>query len=387
MRPAPHQHLPVLSCKSVHLALTFASADRAFPFLFFETQNCMSIFNRLSFNSSGLAIDLGTANTVVYLKGSGVVLAEPSVVAIETKNGIQRVLAVGSDAKLMLGKTPDSIKAIRPLRNGVISDLDVAEQMIKHFINKVLGNQVRIGFGPEIVICVPSGSTQVERRAIRDAASNAGARKVLLIDEPMAAAIGADLPVTHPIGSMVVDIGGGTTEVGVISIGGMNMSMSARVGGDTMDEAITHYVRRNHNLLIGEATAERIKKELGIAMLDADSTPLTAIIKGRDITRGVPSEITITQAEVAEALAECIGQIAQVVRATLENTAPEIAADIIEGGIIMTGGGALLAKIDTYLAEETGLPVRIAENPLNCVAIGAGRTLEDPAYHGVLHST
>jgi rod shape-determining protein MreB len=233
---------------------------------------------------------------------------------------------------------------------------------------------------------VPSGSTQVERRAIRDAASNAGASKVWLIDEPMAAAIGADLPVTHPVGSMVVDIGGGTTEVGVISVGGMNMSMSARVGGDNMDEAITLYVRRNHNLLIGEATAERVKKELGIATLGANARPLTAIIKGRDVTRGIPVEITITQAEVAEALAECIGQIAQVVRSTLEKTDPEIAADIIEGGIIMTGGGSLLSEIATFLAQETGLPVRVADNPLNCVAIGAGRTLEDPTYRGVLHA-
>ncbi len=346
----------------------------------------MSIFKRFSFASPGMAIDLGTANTVVYLKGIGVVLAEPSVVALETVNGIDRVLAVGSDAKLMFGRTPDNIKAIRPLRNGVISDLEVAELMIKHFINKALGNPGRIGLGPEIVICVPSGSTQVERRAIRDVASNAGARKVWLIDEPMAAAIGADLPVTHPIGSMVVDIGGGTTEVGVISIGGMNLSMSARVGGDSMDEAISLYVRRNHNLLIGEATAERIKKELGIAMLFADSKPRTAVIKGRDITRGVPVVISITQSEIAEALAESVSNILQVVRGALETIAPEIAADIIESGIIMTGGGALLAEIDTYLALETGLSVRIAENPLNCVAIGAGRTLEDPTYRGVLHA-
>ena len=345
----------------------------------------MSFFNRFSFASSDLAIDLGTANTVVYLKGTGVVLAEPSVVAIETIKGVKRVLAVGSDAKLMLGKTPENIKAIRPLRNGVISDLEVAEQMIKHFIRKAQGQRGMPWFGPEIVICVPSGSTQVERRAIRDAASNAGARKVWLIDEPMAAAIGADLPVIHPIGSMVVDIGGGTTEVGVISIGGMNMAMSARVGGDKMDEAITFHVRRTHNLMIGEATAERVKKELGTALYTPNGAPRTALIKGRDVARGVPREISITQAEIADALAECVGQIVQVVRSALENAAPEIAADIIEGGIIMTGGGSLLADIDLCLARETGLPVRVAENPLNCVAIGAGRALEDPLYHGVLH--
>ncbi len=345
----------------------------------------MSFFNRFSFASSDLAIDLGTANTVVYLKGTGVVLAEPSVVAIETIKGVKRVLAVGSDAKLMLGRTPENIKTIRPLRNGVISDLEVAEQMIKHFIRKAQGQRGMPWSGPEIVICVPSGSTQVERRAIRDAASNAGARKVWLIDEPMAAAIGADLPVTYPIGSMVVDIGGGTTEVGVISIGGMNLAMSARVGGDKMDEAITFYVRRTHNLMIGEATAERVKKELGTALYTPNGAPRTALIKGRDVARGVPREISITQAEIADALAECVGQIVQVVRSALENAAPEIAADIIEGGIIMTGGGSLLADIDLCLARETGLPVRVAENPLNCVAIGAGRALEDPLYHGVLH--
>jgi len=345
----------------------------------------MSLLNWFSLAPSGLAIDLGTANTVVYVKGSGVVLAEPSVVAIETTNGIDRVLAVGSDAKLMMGKTPDNIRTVRPLRNGVISDLEVAEQMIKHFIDKALGKQGILHLGPEIVICVPSGSTQVERRAIRDAASNAGARKVWLIDEPMAAAIGADLPVTHPVGSMVVDIGGGTTEVGVISIGGMNISASARVGGDSMDEAITLHVRRNHNLMIGEATAERIKKTLGAATIDPADTPRTSMIKGRDIGRGRPVELSITQAEICDALADCVGQIVQVVRSTLESTAPEIAADIIEGGIIMTGGGSLLAGIDTVLARATGLPVRVADNPLNCVAIGAGRTLEDVAYQGVLH--
>ncbi|MBV1686119.1 rod shape-determining protein [Novosphingobium sp. G106] len=347
----------------------------------------MSILDLFSLTPAGLAIDLGTANTVVYVKGTGVVLAEPSVVAIETVDGIERVLAVGEDAKLMMGKTPENIKTVRPLRNGVISDLEVAEQMIKHFIGKALGRQGFFHVGPEIVICVPSGSTQVERRAIRDAASNAGARKVWLIDEPMAAAIGADLPVTHPVGSMVVDIGGGTTEVGVISIGGMNMSMSARVGGDSMDEAITLHVRRHHNLLIGEATAERVKKTLGAAMVDdaAAAKPTTALIKGRDIGQGRPKEIAITQVEIADALADCVGQIVQVVRSTLESTAPEIAADIIEGGIILTGGGSLLTGIDTVLALATGLPVRVADNPLNCVAIGAGRTLEDPVYQSVLH--
>jgi rod shape-determining protein MreB len=344
----------------------------------------MSIFDRFSLASSHLAIDLGTANTVVYVGTRGVVLAEPSVVAIETINGIPRVLAVGDDAKLMMGKTPENIKTIRPLRDGVIADIEVAEQMIKHFIRKAIGARSRTLFGPEVVICVPTGSTQVERRAIRDAVSNAGARSVWLIDEPMAAAIGADLPVTHPIGSMVVDIGAGTTEVGVISVGGMHTAMSARVGGDKMDEAISFHVRRTHNLLIGEATAERVKKELGSAMIAKHGKPRIASIKGRDITRGIPQQISITQSEIAEALTECTGQIAQLVHSALENTAPEVAADIIEGGIVMTGGGALLTGIDAFLARQTGLPVRIAENPLYCVAVGAGRTLDESTYRGVL---
>lgn len=347
----------------------------------------MSFLNRFSFASSDLAIDLGTANTVVYLRDKGVVLAEPSVVAIQTEGGISRVLAVGADAKLMMGKTPENIKTVRPLRNGVISDLEVAEQMIKHFIRKAQGQRGLMRSGPEIVICVPSGSTQVERRAIRDAASNAGARKVWLIDEPMAAAIGADLPVTHPIGSMIVDIGGGTTEVGVIAIGGMTLANSVRVGGDKMDEAIASHVRRNHNLLIGESTAERIKKEIGTARIRADRTPLITRIKGRDVSRGVPIEISLNQSEVVEALSEAVSQIVDAVRTTLENTAPEIAADIIEGGIILSGGGALLPELDQVLSDETGLPVRVAENPLDCVALGAGRALEDPSYAGVLHAT
>jgi len=347
----------------------------------------MSFFQRFSLTSTGLAIDLGTANTVVYVKDAGVVLAEPSVVAIETINGLGRVLAVGNDAKLMMGKTPENIKTVRPLRSGVISDLDVAEQMIKHFIRKALGHRGFMRAGPEIVICVPSGSTSVERRAIRDAAANAGAHKVWLIDEPLAAAIGADLPVTHPVGSMVLDIGGGTTEVGVISVGGMTESKSARVGGDSMDDAITMHVRRSHNLLIGEATAERLKKELGTALMESSDEPRTAVIKGRDIGRGVPAEILISQADIAEALSDCVAQVVQVVRSTLEKTAPEVAADIVEGGIIMTGGGSLLSGIDTVLARETGLPVRVADNPVNCVAMGAGRALEDPAYRGVLHGS
>jgi rod shape-determining protein MreB len=314
------------------------------------------------------------------------VLAEPSVVALRTEGGITRVLAVGDDAKLMMGKTPDNIRAIRPLRNGVISDLEVAEQMIKHFIRKAQGTRGTPIARPEIVICVPSGSTVVERRAIRDAASNAGAKRVWLIDEPMAAAIGANLPVTNPIGSMVVDIGGGTTEVGVISVGGMHMSTSVRIGGDHMDEAIASHIRRAHNLMIGESTAERVKKEIGAAGNVNGTGDESAKIKGRDVVRGTPRELSITRAEIAEAIAEPVAQIVEVVRSALENTAPEIAADIIDGGIYMTGGGSLLGKIDEVLSDATGLPVVIAESPLDCVALGAGRALEDPHYAGVLHA-
>lgn len=333
--------------------------------------------------SQNLAIDLGTANTLVYAQDRGIVLNEPSVVAIETTNGIKKVKAVGDDAKMMMGKTPDNIEAIRPLRDGVIADIEIAEEMIKHFIRKVNGKRSMFRY-PEIVICVPSGSTSVERRAIRDAASNAGASQVFLILEPMAAAIGADMPVTEPVGSMVVDIGGGTTEVAVLSLRGLAYTTSVRVGGDKMDEAIVSYVRRHHNLLIGEATAERIKKDYGVAVTPADGVGETIHIKGRDLVNGVPKEITITQANIAEALSEPIGAIVEGVRIALENTAPELAADIVDQGIVLTGGGALITGLDEFLREETGLPVSIAEDPLSCVALGTGRAMEDPIYRGVL---
>jgi rod shape-determining protein MreB len=345
----------------------------------------MALPRFLNFASRAIAIDLGTANTVVYLEGRGIVISEPSVVAMEMHNGIRRVRAVGAGAKLMMGKTPDSIKTIRPLRNGVIADLEVAEQMIKYFIDKAQGGRSRFSRGPEIVICVPSGSTSVERRAIRDAATHAGASQVWLIDEPMAAAIGAGLPVTEPIGSMVVDIGGGTTEVGVISLRGLAYSQSARIGGDNMDEAISSYVRRNYNLLIGEATAERVKHEIGTAKVPDDGKGLVSHVRGRDVARGVPMEITLNQAEIADALAEPVARIVHVVRVALERSQPEIAADIIDEGITMTGGGSLLRGIETVLADETGLPVRVADNPMSCVALGAGRALEDPDYRGALH--
>ncbi|WP_414900895.1 rod shape-determining protein [Sphingomonas flavalba] len=346
----------------------------------------MAFTRFFKFMSHDMAIDLGTANTVVYLRGRGIVLNEPSVVAIETIDGIKRVKAVGDDAKLMMGKTPGTIEAIRPLRDGVIADIDVAEQMIKHFIHKVHGGKSRPWRFPEIVICVPSGSTKVERRAIRDAASNAGASQVWLIEEPMAAAIGADMPVTEPIGSMVVDIGGGTTEVAVLSLRGLAYTTSVRVGGDKMDEAIVSYVRRNHNLLIGEATAERIKKEVGIAKPPADGVGQTIQIKGRDLVNGVPKEIEINQGQIAEALSEPVGTIIEGVRIALENTAPELAADIVDQGIVITGGGGLLEGIDEVLRDETGLPVTVADDPLTCVALGTGRALEDPIYRGVLLS-
>ena len=343
----------------------------------------MSIFSRMfSFLSQDMAIDLGTANTLVYVRGRGIVLNEPSVVAIETINGRKTVKAVGSDARMMMGKTPGNVETIRPLRDGVIADIDVAEQMIKYFIGKV--HTSKFPRFPQIVICVPSGSTSVEKRAIRDAANNAGASQVYLIEEPMAAAIGAGMPVTEPIGSMVVDIGGGTTEVAVLSLRGLAYTTSVRVGGDKMDEAIVSYVRRNHNLLIGEMTAERIKKQIGTARQPADGVGAMIAIKGRDLVNGVPKEINITQANIAEALSEPISAIIEGVRIALENTAPELAADIVDPGIVLTGGGALIHGLDQYLREETGLPVTVAEDPLSCVALGTGRAMEDPIYRGVL---
>jgi rod shape-determining protein MreB len=346
----------------------------------------MFLKNLFKLGSRGIAIDLGTANTVVYARGRGIVINEPSVVAMETINGQRRVRAIGADAKLMMGKTPGNLKTIRPLRSGVIADFDVAAEMIKHFVDKAFGPRSKLPLRTEIVICVPSGSTSVERRAIRDAASNAGASEVWLIDEPMAAAIGAGLPVMDPVGSMVTDIGGGTTEVGVISINGMAYSRSVRVGGDKMDEAISTYVRRTHNLLIGEATSERVKKEVGTARVPADGIGLNVLIRGRDMARGVPHEVELSQAEIASALSEPVAAIVHAVRMALENTQPEIAADIIDEGITMTGGGSLLPEIDSVLAEQTGLPVRVAKDALTCVAMGAGRALEDTAYRGALRS-
>ncbi len=331
--------------------------------------------------SSDMAIDLGTANTLVYVKGRGIVLNEPSVVAIKSEGGRDKVLAVGDEAKLMLGRTPSGIQAIRPLRDGVIADFHVAEQMIKHFIQKVHNRSFA---SPQIVVCVPSGSTAVERKAIQESAEQAGARKVYLIDEPMAAAIGAGLPVTEPQGSMVVDIGGGTTEVAVLSLGGIVFATSVRVGGDKMDEAIIAYIRRNHNLLVGEATAERIKKEIGTAMVPDDGIGQSMIIKGRDLMNGVPKELEVNQAQIAEALSEPVSAIVEGVKGALERTAPELAADIVDRGIVMTGGGALLQDLDVVIRNATGLPVSVAEESLTCVALGTGKALEDERYKLVL---
>ena len=325
--------------------------------------------------SADMAIDLGTANTLVYVKSRGIVLDEPSVVAIATVKGRKQVLAVGDEAKLMLGRTPGGIEAIRPLRDGVIADFEIAEEMIKHFIRKV--HNRRSFASPQVIVCVPSGSTAVERRAIQESAESAGARRVFLIPEPMAAAIGAGLPVTEPTGSIVVDIGGGTTEVAVLSLGGIVYSRSARVGGDKMDEAIIAYIRRNHNLLVGEGSAERIKKQIGSACAPADGEGELMEIKGRDLMNGVPKELVISERQVAESLAEPVSAIVESVKVALEHTAPELAADIVDKGIVLTGGGALLGNVDLVLRHATGLPVTLADEPLSCVALGTGRCLEE----------
>ncbi len=329
----------------------------------------------LGLRSADMAIDLGTANTLIYLKGRNIVLNEPSVVAMVETKGRKRVLAVGNEAKQMLGRTPGNIQAIRPLRDGVIADFEVAEEMIKQFIRKALNR--RSFAGPQIVVCVPLGSTAVERRAIQDSTEYAGARRVWLMEEPMAAAIGAGLPVMGPTGSMVVDIGGGTTEVAILSLGGIVYSRSVRVGGDRMDEAIVGYFGRKHNLLVGEGSAERIKKEIGAACPPEDGEGSTMEIKGRDLRNGVPKELVMTERQIAESLSEPISAIIDAVRVALENAKPELAADIIDHGIVLTGGGALLGNLDYVLRQATGLPMSIADDPLTCVVLGAGRVLEE----------
>ena len=327
----------------------------------------------LGFFSSDLAIDLGTANTLVYVKGKGIVLNEPSVVAVQKDaRGQSKVLAVGQEAKGMLGRTPGSINAIRPMKDGVIADFDVTEAMLKYFIRKAHNRRTLVH--PRIIICIPFGITEVEKRAVKESAQAAGARDVFLIQEPMAAAIGAGLPVTEPQGNLIVDIGGGTTEVGVISLGGIVFSKSIRVAGDRMDEAIIAYIRRKHNLLIGERTAELIKINLGCAYPLDESRSMD--VKGRDLIHGIPKTILITSEETMEALTEPVAAIVEAVKITLEKTPPELAADIIDKGIILAGGGALLTNLDVLLREETGLPVIVAPDPLYCVALGSGQVLD-----------
>jgi len=323
-----------------------------------------------------LAIDLGTANTLIYLRGKGIVLDEPSVVAIRQEggpNGKKVIQEVGLAAKQMLGRTPGNISAIRPMKDGVIADFTVTEQMLKHFIRKVHNSRL-FKPSPRIIICVPCGSTQVERRAIRESAIGAGASRVYLIEEPMAAAIGSDLPVGEPTGSMVVDIGGGTTEVGVIALGGLVYKGSVRVGGDKFDEAIINYIRRNYGMLIGETTAEQIKKEIGSAFPGSEVREKE--VKGRNLAEGIPRSFTISSNEILEALTDPLNSIVSAVKSALEQTPPELAADIAEKGMVLTGGGALLRDIDRLLMEETGLPVVIAEDPLTCVVRGSGMALE-----------
>lgn len=324
--------------------------------------------------SSDMAIDLGTANTLIYVKNRGIILNEPSVVAYKSQKGQKQVLAVGHDAKTMLGRTPMHIEAIRPMRDGVIADFDVAEEMIKHFIRKVQSHN--LFSRPKIISCVPHGATPVEKRAIRQSILSAGASKSGLIAEPIAAAIGAGLPIIEPAGSMIVDIGGGTTEVAVLSLGDIVYGNSVRVGGDKMDESLISYLRRQKNLLIGEATAERIKRLIGTAKMPEDGRGASIKIRGRDLLNGIPKEVEINQAQAADALAEPLQQISEAVITALEATPPDLAADIVDRGVMLTGGGAMLVDLDLALRERTGLAVTVAEEPLNCVAIGTGRSLE-----------
>ncbi|UCG14461.1 MAG: rod shape-determining protein [Deltaproteobacteria bacterium] len=328
----------------------------------------------LGWFSSDLAIDLGTANTLVYVKGKGIVLSEPSVVAVRKDGrGSNKVLAVGKEAKMMLGRTPGNIVAIRPMKDGVIADFEITETMLRHFIRKVHNRRSLIR--PRIIVCVPSGITQVEKRAVRESAESAGAREVFLIEEPMAAAIGAGLPITEPTSNMVLDIGGGTTEVAVISLAGIVYSKSVRVGGDKMDEAILQHIKRKYNLLIGERTAELIKTTIGNAF-QVDKVERMQI-KGRDLVSGIPKIIEIDSDEVRESITEQIETIVETVKIALEQTPPELAADIVDRGIVLTGGGALTKNLDKLLREETGLPITITEDPLSTVVLGSGKTLDN----------
>jgi rod shape-determining protein MreB len=324
--------------------------------------------------SNDLAIDLGTANTLIYLKGQGIVCNEPSVVAVSNdgSSGRRKVVAVGAEAKAMLGRTPESITAIRPMKDGVIADFEITEQMLRYFIRKVHNRRALVR--PRIIICVPHGVTEVEKRAVRESAESAGAREVYLIEEPMAAAIGAGLPVTEPCGSMILDIGGGTTEIAVISMKGIVYSRSVRVGGDKMDEAIAQHVKRRYNVLVGERTAEQIKIGVGSALPTGEN--LSMEVKGRDLVHGVPRAVVVTEEEIRDALIEPINQIVDVVRIALEKTPPELSSDIVERGITMTGGGSMLRNLDKLIAQETKLPVVLVDDPLSAVVVGSGAVLD-----------
>lgn len=326
-----------------------------------------------SFFSNDLAIDLGTANTLIYVKGQGIVCSEPSVVAVQNDaTGKRRVVAVGAEAKNMLGRTPESISAIRPVKEGVIADFEITEQMLRHLIAKVHNRKTLVR--PRIIICVPHGITEVEKRAVRDSAESAGAREVYLIEEPMAAAIGAGLPITEACGSMILDIGGGTTEIAIISLRGIVFSRSIRVGGDKMDEAIANYVKRRYNILIGERTAEQIKIAVGSVLPTGEN--LSVEVRGRDLVQGVPKSIIVSEEEVRDALVEPLNQILDLVRVALEKTPPELSSDIVDRGITLTGGGSLLRNLDKLLIQETGIPVVLVDDPISAVVVGSGAVLD-----------
>lgn len=331
------------------------------------------MFNILSYFSNDLAIDLGTASTLIYVKGKGIVCNEPSVVAVRRDSRGKKILAVGTEAKAMLGRTPGNISAIRPLKDGVIADFEVTEDMLKYFIKKVHNRSFMVR--PRIIVCVPSGITQVEKRAVRESAQSAGANEVYLIEEPMAAAIGAGLPITEPSGNMIVDIGGGTTEIAVISLAGIVQSRSIRVGGDKLDEAIVQYIKRKYNMAIGSGVAEQIKMNLGIALLDGERRVME--IKGSNLVTGIPTTMEIGDEEIGESINDTINTIVDAIKHVLETTPPELAADLVDKGIVLAGGGALLKNLDVILREETKLPVTIADDPLTCVALGAGRVLDE----------